>query len=59
MKENESKLIPINQLNQVSQRLDSKLHLPDWIDTDQIGINLGCTERLMNLGGIRKISLIA
>lgn len=51
-------LTPISEIAYRSKRVRMHVPFPSWVDTENIGINLLKTERLMNLGGIKHIRVV-
>lgn len=52
---NHEVLTPITEAYRNSERIRFNVPLPGWVDTDKIGINIFKTERLMHMGGIKKL----
>lgn len=51
MNERFNRFTPINEV--ISDRIMLNIPLPDWVETEKIGLDVNRTIRLMNLGGIR------
>ena len=55
---NTETLTPLPEIYFRSPRIRVNLPFPSWVETDNVGINIPRTERLMNLGGIRHIRFV-
>ena len=55
---NTETLTPLSDVYHRSQRLRVDIPFPSWVETEQIGINLPKTERLMNVGGMKHVRIV-
>ncbi len=51
-------LTPLPEVHYRSQRIRVHIPFPSWVDTNNMGINLTSTERLMNIGGIKHVRIV-
>ena len=51
-------LTPLPEVYHQSERVRLNIPFPSWVDTDNMGINLLKTERLMNIGGIKHVRVV-
>ena len=57
MVENERGLVPINQVQ--TEKVRIHLPFPSWIEADLIGVDYKRLRRMMNIGGISHLHIVA
>lgn len=49
--------VPLNEIHQVSDRVRSNVVFPDWFQANKIGVSPHRVHRLMNIGGISRMTI--
>jgi hypothetical protein len=50
-------VVPFSEVNFNSNRVNLNFNLPEWVNMEQVGVNLSRLEFLMNIGGIKNLTV--